>query len=116
MGLDFIYRIPSKPWEKGWNGGVNLLKQPDLFTIQIDNVGRVLQLELHAGIQVSVGTECSLQLNGAAIDVYDGHRRLGQIASPPSTMLAAIANAQGVAAAVVERLDTFGVTADLRIL
>ena len=116
MGLDFIHNTPGKPWQKAWNAGLDALKRPSLFDIQISEERRVITVDCNPGIALKEGVPIVLQIVEAELVVLDGIQTVGRTNRVPQDVLEALNEASGVACGVVERVGQFGDIAEIRIL
>lgn len=83
MGLAFINKTKDS-FQKSWAKGVQRLKQPDLNTVEPEELYTILVRPLN-GFSASADDQYELQLNGGLIDVYLNRVRIGEsLGAPPS--------------------------------
>ena len=63
MGLDFIHNTPGKPWRKGWAGGLDALKNPGLFDIDLKDERRLIMMDCTLAASIKAGAEVVVQID-----------------------------------------------------
>lgn len=115
MGVDFIRSQSGQPHTKRWAGGVDRLKQPDLFELNFEPECRFITAELVGGAP-SPGDEVLLQADGkGGCAVFSGHSRVASLDRAPEQVLTALDNNYGIIPAIVDRIGCLGGTIELRL-
>jgi hypothetical protein len=116
MGLDYIRSAAGKPYVKRWAKGLNRLKTPSLIDVDLTEECRTVTASLASGCAAKPGDAFLVQLSGTGdLVVLDGHRQIGRIANPPAGLSDALNARHGMAPATVERVGSFGNTAELKL-
>jgi hypothetical protein len=115
MGVDFIRNESGKPWRKRWYKGRDLLKIPSLFDVEFSEQQRLINVDLDCDVDLRVGDQVIVQLNGSATIVSHAQLCVGRVAACPDEIRATIAECGGVALGTVERISLFGNNAELSI-
>lgn len=115
MGVDFIRSQSGQPHTKRWAGGVDRLKQADLFQVNFEPECRFITAELESDAP-SPGEEVLLQADGkGGCAIFSGHSRVATLNRAPEQVLAALGNNYGIIPAVVDRVGCLGGTIELRL-
>lgn len=115
MGVDFIRQQAGKPYNKRWSNGVDRLKQPTLFEVEFSPECRFVTATLETDCAPVPGAEIVVQSEPAgACGVFSGHSRIATIAKAPGPVLDMLAQSHGIALATIDRIGSFGTTAELR--
>jgi len=115
MGLDYIRSQTGKPWRKRWNGGLDRLKAPSLFDVNMSEAARTATAQLSAGCRVKMGDTLIVQSGGDGLTVSDGLRAIGRIVNPSPELTTAVREGGGYAEGVLQRIGLFGDTAEISI-
>jgi hypothetical protein len=116
MGLEYIRSAAGKPYAKRWARGLNRLKTPTLLDVNLSAESRVVTATLAPGCTPKPGDAYLVQTNGSGdLVVLDGHRQIARITNPPASITEALGACRGMAPAVVERISSFGNTAELKL-
>lgn len=115
MGLDYIRRETGKSWRKRWNGGLDRLKSPTLFDMQICQNSRTVTVELFPGASAKAGDSFIVQSKADGFAVTQGFRVVGSVRHAPAEIIAAVGSTSGFAEGIVERVSLFGDTMELRL-
>lgn len=115
MGLDYIRSETGKSWRKRWNGGLDRLKSPTLFDMQIGEHSRTVTAELIPGTSAKAGDSFIVQSSGDGFAVTRGFRVVGSVRHAPAEAIAAVNSSSGFAEGIVERVSLFGDTVELRL-
>lgn len=115
MGLDYIRARTGKPWRKRWEGGLNRLKEANLFELPITESARLVMAEFLSGTNAKAGDRFIVQSDQEGLLLSDGLRSVGRIARPPAEVCSAIREAGGYAEGTLERVSIFGDAGELSI-
>lgn len=115
MGLDYIRAQTGKPWKKRWDRGLDRLKTPTLFDLNMTETARTATVELEPSAKVRPGDVVVVQTHGDSLTISDGLRAVGRIARPAAELIAAVANRGGYATGTLERVGLFGDTAEISL-
>lgn len=115
MGLDYIRKETGRPWKKRWDGGLDRLKMPTLFDMQISEAHRRLTAHVIPGAAVGPGKDYLAERDGEALILCEGLRRVARVDHPPEETLAQIEACGGYALAKVTRVGLFGDTVEVEV-
>jgi hypothetical protein len=116
MGLDYIRSAAGKPYVKRWAKGLDRMKMPTLFDVQIGEVSQTLTASLVPGCAAKTGDAVLIQSRGDGdLVVFDGHREIARIDNPPAGLVETIKSCHGVMPATVKRIGSFGDMAELKV-
>ena len=115
MGVDYIRKKAGKPWRRKWDGGLDRLKMPTLFDLQIGEPSRVITAELSPGVRPKIGESYIVECEGNGLSVSHGIQQVGRIANPPPAMFEAVTKCNGIAEGVVQRISLFGDAVELEL-
>ena len=116
MGVDFIRAQSGKPHKKRWSNGVDRLKQPTFFDVHFGSDCHFVTATLEGDRSPVPGDELIVQLDGAgSCSAFSGLSKVATLANPPPSLLQILAANHGMAPVIVDRLDCFGTTAELRL-
>lgn len=116
MGLEYIRSEAGKPYVKRWAKGLDRLKTPSLLDVQIGEASQTVTASLAPGCPAKTGDVFLIQSRGAGdLVVFDGHRQIARIDNPPAGLTETIKSCHGVMPATVERIGSFGDTAELKL-
>lgn len=116
MGLEYIRSAAGKPYVKRWAKGLNRLKTPSLLDVRLGEECRTVTATLAPGCAAKPGDAFLVQSSRAGdFVVLDGHRQIARIANPPAGLAEALNACHGMAPATIERIGSFGDTAELKL-
>ncbi|WP_342640183.1 hypothetical protein [Rhodoligotrophos ferricapiens] len=116
MGLDYIRSAAGKPYVKRWAKGLDRLKTPSLLDVQIGDVSQTITATLVPGCAAKAGDAFLIQSRGDSdLVVFDGHREIARIVNPPAGLAQTIKSCHGMMPATVERIGSFGDSAELKL-
>jgi hypothetical protein len=116
MGLEYIRSAAGKPYRKRWAKGLNRLKSPSLLDVSLSEQTRMVTATLAPGCTPKPGDSFLVQSSGKGdVLVFDGHRQVACIANPPAGLTEVLNARHGMAPAIVERVGSFGDTAELKL-
>ena len=115
MGLDYIRKETGRPWTKRWDGGLDRLKIPTLFEMQISDEFRRLTARVAPNVVVATGRDYLAEHEGEGIVLCDGLRQVARVDHPPEETLAQIEACGGYAVAKVIRVGLFGDTVEVEV-
>ncbi len=116
MGLEYIRSAAGKPYVKRWARGLDRMKTPSLLDVELSEECRTITVTLVPGCAAKPGDAFLVQSNGAGdLVVLDGHRQIARVANPPAGLAEALNTCHGMAPALVERVGSFGDTAELKL-
>jgi hypothetical protein len=115
MGLDYIRKETGRPWTKRWDGGLDRLKIPSLFEMQISEDLRRLTARVVPNVVVEPGKDYLAERDSDGIKLCDGLRQVARVDHPPEETLAQIEACGGYAVAKVIRVGLFGDTVEVEV-
>jgi hypothetical protein len=116
MGLDYIRSAAGKPYVKRWAKGLDRLKTPSLLDVQIGEASQTITATLVPGCATKTGDTFMIQFRGDSdLVVFDGHREIARIDNPPAGLTETIELCHGAMPVTVERIGSFGDTAELKV-
>jgi hypothetical protein len=116
VGLDYIRSKTGKPWKKRWNGGLDKLKAPTLFELNISETERVVTAKLAPNTVVCTGDTFIVEISeNGSLTIGDGLRAVGTIQNPSPALVSSVQDCGGYAEGTIDRVGTFGDTADVKI-
>jgi len=116
MGVDYIRNQSGKPHRKRWADGVDRLKQPGFFDVEFGSEAWFVTATLSGDCVPELGEGLIVQADrDGSCSVFAGLVKVASIAEPCPTVLATLAENCGIAAAIVDRIGSFGDTVELRL-
>lgn len=115
MGLDYLRSQTGKPWRKRWDGGLDRLKAPSLFDLNLSEAARTVTAELTGGCGVKAGDTLIVQIGSDGLTISDGLRAIGRVTNPSRELTTAVRDGGGYAEGVLQRVGLFGDTAEISV-
>ncbi len=115
MGLDYLRAHTGKPWRKRWDAGLDRLKAPSLLDLTFSEASRIVTVELLPEAIPRVGDKMIVQTGCDGLMVSDGLRPIGRVCQPSADLAAAIHEGGGYAEGLVQRVGSFGDTAEISV-
>jgi hypothetical protein len=114
MGLDFV-TMAAPTFQRSWSKNLSELSEPNLFTRQPELKAAVYRALSIGEFRFEVGKELIVKVDGNTLTVCDGLRTVGQMQNPPSSLLEAVMNGNGIALGIVQSVLVEGFAANISV-